>query len=86
MNHLHSLWIYYLSREKKYKSLSENQIEELTKKQQSILDFTSGLIYQFSKDNKDIINDVCFEIQDDLFINKLNLQSLDNSNSIHHSK
>ena len=78
--------IYYLSREKKYKSLSENQIEELTKKQQSILDFTSGLIYQFSKDNKDIVNDVCFEIQDNLFIKKLNLQSLDNSNSIHHSK
>ena len=78
--------IYYLSKEKKYKSLSQNQIEELTKKQQSILDFTSGLIHQFLKDNKDIINDVCFEIQDDLFIKKLNLQSFNNSNSIHHSK
>lgn len=78
--------IYYLSREKKYKSLSESQMGELTKKQQSILDFTSGLIHQFSKDDKEIMNDVCFEMQDDLFIKKLNLQSFGNSNSIHHSK
>ena len=78
--------IYYLSREKKYKSLSESQMGELIKKQQSILDFTSGLIHQFSKDDKEIMNDVCFEIQDDLFIKKLNLQSFGNSNSIHHSK
>lgn len=78
--------IYYLSREKKYKSLSESQMGELIKKQQSILDFTSELIHQFSKDDKEIMNDVCFEIQDDLFIKKLNLQSFGNSNSIHHSK
>ena len=78
--------IYYLSREKKYKSLSESQMRELIKKQQSILEFTSELIHQFSKDDKEIMNDVCFEIQDDLFIKKLNLQSFGNSNSIHHSK
>lgn len=78
--------IYYLSREKKYKSLSESQMGELIKKQQSILDFTSELIHQFSKDDKEIMNDVCFEIQDDLFIKKLNLPSFGNSNSIHHSK
>ena len=78
--------IYYLSREKKYKSLNESQTEELTKKQQSILDFTSRLIHQFSKDNNEIIDDVGFEIQDDSFIKKLNLHSFDNSNSIHHSK
>lgn len=78
--------IYYLSREKKYQFLNKNQIEELTRKQQSILDFTNGLIRQSLNYNKDIMNDVCFEIQDDLFIKKLNLQSIDNSNSIHHSK
>lgn len=76
--------IYYLSREKKYRSLDENQIDELIKKQQSLLDFTSGLIHQFSKNNEEIINDVYFEIQDDLFMKKLNLQSL--SSSINHSK
>ncbi len=78
--------IYYLSLKKKYRSLSESETEALTKKQQFILDFTSRLIHQFLNYNKDIMNDVCFEIQDDLFIKKLNLQSIDNSNSIHHSK
>lgn len=68
--------IYYLSRDKKYRSISQTQIEELAKKQQFILDLTSDLVSQFSKDNKEIINDICYEVQDNFFLRRLNLQSL----------
>lgn len=73
--------IYYLSIDQKYNSLSNGKSEELMKKEQSLLDFTSSIIKQLSKDNKDLIKDISTELQDDSFIKRLNLQTLEKTQS-----
>ncbi len=73
--------IYYLSIDQKYNSLSNGKSEKLMKKEQSLLDFTSSLIKQLSKDNKDLIKDISNELQDDSFFKRLNLQTLEKTQS-----
>lgn len=78
--------VYYLSKNKMYGSLNEKQIEELNKKQQILLIFTTNLINQFEKNDKDIVRKVCQEIQDYSFLDNLNLQTMNISSSPHSLK
>lgn len=78
--------VYYFSKNKRYSSLNETQNEELERKQQSLLDFTSNLIQQISQDNKLIINEICSEVQDASFLEKLGLNPSDLSSTVNHIK
>ena len=66
--------IYHLSMDEKYTFIDDVQKEKLENKKQSILDFTYNLIQNFSMENKNIIDDICNEVQDDLFLEMIGIK------------
>lgn len=72
--------VYILTKKYRHKNITEEQLRQLLKKQQTILDFIYTLIQQYSQINSDIIDQICNEVIDEKFLQNLNIASIERQN------